>query len=235
MGCDTCAKLIGAVPESEIANFLATRYNCKASYLNIEASSYGKKYELVGVKEDYDTGDEWIVVSGFIRAQSINQNLDRAVFYYRTNVNFHENLEYYEEKGLGEMVRARTTNVSLHSDQEGISIIKAIAEEFGGWFTENDCDDEYERIYGRREGVCAPIRERRIDLIVNVETMTGQYNSPISRISATKANIETGVIYEVFDKRSGYAYGEGQLLQDFIKWVKDATNDITKMEDNENE
>ena len=57
MGCDTRAKLIGSVSESEIASFLASTFRCRASYIGVEEKNYGKKTEVLSIKESYDNSE----------------------------------------------------------------------------------------------------------------------------------------------------------------------------------
>ena len=124
MGCDTRANLLGAVSESEIASFLAKKFRCRASYLHVSPHVYGKKTEVQGIMADYDKDEEWVTVCGpivleFLGNQHGFQNGEtRSLFYIRNNVNFYENLEYYEEQGLGDMVRARTTHISARTESK---------------------------------------------------------------------------------------------------------------------
>ena len=65
------------------------------------------------------------------------------LFYYYGNINSYENLKYYTEFGLEDMVKSETTHIGLGYWGSSVEIIKEIVENFGGgWLDENDCDDK---------------------------------------------------------------------------------------------
>ena len=196
MGCDACAKLLGRVHETEIAHFVAEKFFCRASYLGIRDQDYGPKSEMP-IKDDYDTNTNWITRSGFINLEFISAD-GRSIFYCHNNVNFHENMDYYRRLGLSEMVRAHTTYLSMGSDEVGSKIIKAIVEEFGGWYTPNDCSVEYTRIIGRREDAKSSIVPKRVDIELHVKTLGSRLNTPVYLLSACRVNLETANILETF-------------------------------------
>ena len=196
MGCDACAKLLGRVHETEIAHFVAEKFFCRASYLGIRDQDYGPKSEMP-IKDDYDTNTNWITRSGFINLEFVSAG-GRSIFYCHNNVNFHENMDYYQRLGLSEMVRAHTTYLSMSSDEVGRKIIKTIVEEFGGWYTPNDCADEYTRIIGRRENTKSSIVPKRVDIVLNVKTLGSRLNTPVYALTACRVDLETGTILDTF-------------------------------------
>jgi hypothetical protein len=137
MGVDTRGLLKGDISAEEILNFIRHNYDKNAkSY--VTDKDYGSLKEVL-FNEKYGDRDNWIVKYGNIDFSYKGE--DRSLFYYKSNINYYENLKYYSEYGLENMVKSETTSISLGCWGNSVQIIKDIVREFGGWIDENDCDD----------------------------------------------------------------------------------------------
>lgn len=139
MGYDTRGRLKGKIEPEMILNYIRQVYDANAT-MKIDTGDYGPTAVLDFVKEKYDNSGKWIIRSGFITFNDGEDN--RSIFYEYDNINTYENLEYYSEYGLEDMVKQETTLVNMSCWKNSVSIIKGIVAEFGGWIDENDCDDE---------------------------------------------------------------------------------------------
>ena len=138
MGVDTKGKLKGYVSPQEVLNFIKQTIDSNAkSY--VELKDYGIA-EYDWIKERYDNTNKRLTTSGFINFTS-KQGEQRSLFYCYNNVNSYENLEYYSEYGLENMVKSETTDIMLGCYGDSVEVIKSIVTEFGGWIDENDCND----------------------------------------------------------------------------------------------
>ena len=139
MGVDTKGKLKGYVSPQEVLNFIKQTIDSNAKS-HVELKDYGIA-EYDWIKERYDNTNKWLITSGFINFTS-KQGEQRSLFYCYNNVNSYENLEYYSEYGLENMVKSETTDIMLGCYGDSVEVIKSIVTEFGGWIDENDCDDK---------------------------------------------------------------------------------------------
>lgn len=143
MGCDTYGKIKGYVRQEDIFEFIKQKYDENAinkvgRTMTIPLSKCSWEYE---VNEHSEDSENWYTISGFI-CFKYNEE-DRMLFYCYNNINSFENLEYYMEYGLENMVKTETTHIGLGCWGSSVEIIKEIVENFGGgWIDENDCDDE---------------------------------------------------------------------------------------------
>lgn len=137
MSADVTLNLKGYISAEQIVDYIDEHY--KLINNGVKEENYGSLNECDWVKEKYDDSNEWKITSGFITFNDGNEN--RAMFYLYQNVNFYENLEYYSEHDLEDMVKSETTHLSLEHYGNSVDIMKGIAQEFGGWLNENDCDD----------------------------------------------------------------------------------------------
>lgn len=143
MGCDTYGKIKGYVRQEDIFEFIKHKYDENAinkvgRTMTIPLSKCSWEYE---VNEHSEDSENWYTISGFI-CFKYNEE-DRMLFYCYNNINSFENLEYYMEYGLENMVKTETTHIGLGCWGSSVEIIKEIVENFGGgWIDENDCDDE---------------------------------------------------------------------------------------------
>lgn len=82
------------------------------------------------------------------------------MFYVYNNLNSYENINFYSEHGLKDMVLSETTYISLGFWGSSVEIVKEIVAYFGGgWVDENDCDDkEYYPIEVNTDGSIKPIQ-----------------------------------------------------------------------------
>ena len=146
MSIDTTVKLIGYVSPEEVLSFIRAHFDPNGF---IHARAVDDFNEIDSIKERYDDSGRWKTEHCWIHFKHPNEMLDqnRCIFYCHSNVNFYENLDYYKDRGLEDMVKAHTTYLSLGCWGKSIEIMKAIVEHFGGWLDENDCDEsEYYKI-----------------------------------------------------------------------------------------
>ena len=191
MGVDTIAKLRGNISEKEIAEFVSKELNCRTDF-DISTS----KYPMLDCVKEYYTDDRehYLTKSGFIHLKFGNDHT-RSLFYCKSNVNFYENLEYYSELGLEEMVKSETTHISLGHNEEAESIIYAIVEHFGGWYCSHDCDGEYVEV--KPNTVKSEDNTvDRIDIMVDIETLGRGESPPVFQIAASAFDIKTGDIID---------------------------------------
>lgn len=155
MSVDTHGRLKGKVEPEIILNFIRQTYDPNAT-MDIEPKDYGLVAELDWVKETYDETGKWIINSGFINFKDGEEN--RSLFYFYDNVNSYENLEYYSQYGLEDMVKQETTTLHLGYWGNSVEIMRNIVSQFEGWLDENDCDDEpYYPIMKSPDGNIKPV------------------------------------------------------------------------------
>lgn len=138
MGCDTILRIKGHITVEQIVNYIIEHYKFISN--GVKEENYGSLNQYDWVKEKYDDSNEWKITDGFITFNDGDEN--RAIFYYYQNVNSYENLEYYNKYNLEDMVKSETTWLNLGLYGNSVEIMKRIAQEFGGWLEENDCDDK---------------------------------------------------------------------------------------------
>ena len=143
MGCDTYGKIKGYVKHEDIFEFIKQKYDKNATNdvtkeITCALSECNWEYKMNEHSED---NENWYTISGFICFKYKEE--DRMLFYYYDNINSYEDLEYYTEFGLEDMVKTETTHIGLGYWGSSVKIIKEIVENFGGgWLDENDCDDK---------------------------------------------------------------------------------------------
>lgn len=143
MGCDTYGKIKGYVKHEDIFEFIKQKYDKNATNdvkkeITCALSECNWEYKMNEHSED---NENWYTISGFICFEYKEE--DRMLFYYYDNINSYEDLEYYTEFGLEDMVKTETTHIGLGYWGSSVKIIKEIVENFGGgWLDENDCDDK---------------------------------------------------------------------------------------------
>lgn len=137
MGCYTLLRLKGNITVEQIVDYIDEHYKFISN--NVKEKNGGSLNKYNRVKEKYDDSNEWKITNGFIRFNDGDEN--KAIFYDYQNINFYENLEYYSKYNLENMVKSETTFLSLGYYDNSVEIMKGIAQEFGGWLDENDCDD----------------------------------------------------------------------------------------------
>lgn len=139
MGVDVVLRLKGHITVNQIVKYISENYNFikdgTKTYTYGNLDTYGDF-----VKEHYGDSNKWINVSGFIDFYNII-GTKFNLFYNYSNMNAYENLEYYSEKGVEEMIKSETTYLSLPKYEDTVEILKGIAQEFGGWLDEDDYDD----------------------------------------------------------------------------------------------
>ena len=143
MSVDTIGRLKGFVDSEKIINYLQTHYDKNAKG-KIDRKIYDEISNLKTMSYNINTGSQdnnnWYVDNGVIEFNDGEE--DRQIFYSYSNVNFFENLKYYQKLNLEDMCLAETTSIILGCYGNSVEIIKNMIEYFnGGWLDENDCDD----------------------------------------------------------------------------------------------
>ena len=160
MSVDTHGRIKGFVRHEEILNFIRQKWDKEAKdevtktiYHPISECNWEHK-----INEHSEDDENWYSVSGFICFKYHNEN--RMLFYMYDNINHYENLEYYSEYNLKDMVEAETTYISLGCWGSSVEIITELVSHFGGgWIDENDCDDrEYHPIELKIDGSIKPVQ-----------------------------------------------------------------------------
>lgn len=167
MGCDTRGLLKGHIREEEVLNFIKQKFDKNAT-MDISDNNMGNitanNYNFI--KKNYDNTNKWIIRSGFINFKYKDRN--RNIFYFYDNCNTYDDLDYYSEYGLEDMVKSETTSVSLGCWGDSEEIIKPLVEHFGGWYDYNDCDDiEYEPIFKNNNDTIEPVIHVTMEDIYN--------------------------------------------------------------------
>lgn len=139
MSVDTHARLDGHISPEAIMEVIQKLYGEYGSVQIINRDTDDWE-EIPAIMERYDDSGRWRTEKCFILFHTSDHAL-RQMFYMYLNVNFYENLRYYEQFGLENMVKAETTFLSLGKWGQSIDIMKAVTEQFGGWVDEDDCDD----------------------------------------------------------------------------------------------
>ena len=131
MSVDTKARLRGNVSPDDIINFVKEKFGWR-----VRTGLTTSNYEIPdsGVYENYTNSPTWDTLSGFIDLiVDDTGEKNRSIFYCKSNLNFHENYDYYSENNpeLIEMVCAETTYISLGHNEQAIEIIGAIVPSSG--------------------------------------------------------------------------------------------------------
>lgn len=137
MGVNTCGRLLGHVKPEEIVNYIYHNWN-KNVVNRVERELMNKWENRDFIKEKYD--DNIYIDSGFIIFEYKKEN--RMIHYFYESYNSYENLDYYKQYGLENMVKMETTRLSLGYWGSSVEIIKELVSYFGGYIDEDDCDNE---------------------------------------------------------------------------------------------
>lgn len=136
MSYDTILRLKGHITTEQIVDYIDEHYKFISN--SIKEENCGSLSEYNWVKEKYDDSNEWKITNGFITFNDCEEN--KNIFYLYQNINSYENLEYYSEYNLEDMVKSEITFLILGC-YNSVEIMQGIAQEFGGWLDEDDCDD----------------------------------------------------------------------------------------------
>lgn len=141
MGVSTHGLIKGYVRHEEIYNFIKQRYDNNAEdHVRKSAERPIKEVTWNHKMNEHSENDNiWYSINGYIYFKYNGE--DRALFFNYDNVNHLENLDYYSEYGLQDMVESETTYLSLSCYGNSVDIMKEIVAHFGGWLDENDCDE----------------------------------------------------------------------------------------------
>lgn len=160
MGADTHGKIRGFVRHEDIFNFIVQKYDKNAvcdikKRVNSPLSECDWKYKINEHSED---NENWYSIAGRIDFNYHGE--ERSLFYVYDNLNSYENVNFYSEHGLKDMVLSETTYLSLGFWGSSVEIIKEMVAHFGGgWVDENDCDDkEYYPIEVNTDGSIKPVQ-----------------------------------------------------------------------------
>lgn len=157
MSVDTNGRIKGYVSSAEVLNYIRAKYDKNAKSL-VSTENRGPFVDLPFPVEVYDPNETDVIFeSGFIEFEAYGNS--RSLFYMHYNYNCHENLKYYFELGLEDMVNAHTTHISLGCYGQSDEIITNIVSHFGGgWVDENDCDDKpFHRVGAMVDGEVPPV------------------------------------------------------------------------------
>lgn len=160
MGLDTKGKIKGFIRYEEIINFIRQKYDKNVTN-DIKKTVYRPISEIewkYRVNEHSEDNENEYSISGRIDFNYHGEQ--RSMFYAYDNVNSYENLDYYSELGLKDMVLAETTYISFGCWGSSVEIAKEIVSHFGGgWIDENDCDDKpYYPIETNPDGSIKPVQ-----------------------------------------------------------------------------
>lgn len=217
MSVNSVAKLKGNISEIEIIKFLKKRFDCEIINdveTSVHDSDYYKHFED-SIKEFYDADKKYIQRNGFIHLK-FQSNIHHTLFYSYNSVNFYDNLEYFSEKGLEDMVKSETTFLSTDCSEQGIEIIKTITKHFGGWYCKNDCDDDYQSVVSTKD--CGDVT--RIDIMTDIETLGKGNNPPVFQIAACAFDISTGRILESINITADVSKMDNIEGDTLIWWLK---------------
>lgn len=152
MSADTKGKIKGYVSPQELYDYIVKKYDKEAT-IKTTIDNYGLLKDLIFDFERQSNNlgfeDKWAIEVSFIDFKD-GENY-RSLFCSYNNINTYENLSYYQEIGLEEMVKAETTNIVSGCCDKSENIITDIVSQFGGgWVDKNDCDGiPYEEVEGR--------------------------------------------------------------------------------------
>lgn len=142
MGVDTKVKFIGKLDVKKLFEFIKNEIDANAvNNITQEKrfldSKYHKNIIFMGEIEGYET-----TTSGFIRLEYNGES--RSLHY------FHEDTLWMDKNVFEENIKngtpefnGETTTLSLGYNENAIAIMKKIAEHFGGYIDEYDCDSEW--------------------------------------------------------------------------------------------
>lgn len=211
MSVNTKVRLRGYITPEEISDFLKEKFGYRIRF-GVTTSHYAIPAESK-VYDIYKTTGDWEVRSGCIDViVDDTGEKSRSIFYYKSNLNFRENYESYASSHpeLIEMVCSETTCLSLCYDEFAIEVLGAIADEFGGWLCENDGNETYYRVVGKREEKSEfafsgkqnveNALDNRIDIMTDIETLGRSNGAPVCQIAAVKFDIRTGRILDTFNE-----------------------------------
>ena len=143
MSQETVGNIRGFVPYEYIVNYIKNNIDSSVTY-KISRTKYCKIKDCdwhYKINEHSEDDEYYYTDSGFIFFKY--NNLDTQLFYYYSNLCTYENLDYYKQYNLGQMVETETTQIRMLHDVDNIKLIKNIIIFFSdGWIDENDCDDE---------------------------------------------------------------------------------------------
>lgn len=143
MSVKTQGKIKGFVKHEEVLNFIRQKWDPEAVdkvWKEIVKPLAECNWDYK-VNEHSEDQENWYAYAGFIIF--VYEGEKRMLYYNYDNIKSFDNLEYYREFGLEDMVTSETTDLSLGYYGGSVEIIKAIVAHFGGgWIDEDDCDDE---------------------------------------------------------------------------------------------
>lgn len=137
MSVDTKARLLGHIKPEEIVNYIYHNWDKNVNN-RIERELMNRWKDKDFIKEKYD--DDIYIDSGFIIFEYKKEN--RIIHYFYESYNSYENLNYYKQYCLENMVKMETTRLSLGCWGNSVEIMKELCEYFGGFLDTNDSDNK---------------------------------------------------------------------------------------------
>lgn len=142
MGCDTIGRIKGFVSHEAIMNYIYQKWDKNVT--TDVSKQYRAPLSEVTWKHKVNRDDD----NGLMYKTYGNINFSyngemRNLFYAYDNVNHLENLEYYKDLGLEDMVLSETTYLNLSAWGSSVEMIQELVAHFGGgWVHDNDCGDK---------------------------------------------------------------------------------------------
>lgn len=112
----------------------------RAEIRGIKREDYGEISELKKGYHNYSdsTETQQYSISGWVLLLSPDGTEKRSIFYSYNNIRYQDDV--LKVAGIGKVV-SNYTYLSLGYNEEATIIMKELLYYFGGWYEENDCDD----------------------------------------------------------------------------------------------
>jgi len=147
MSVNTKILLDGHILPKTILNVIKNNIDKNARIRLYDNENMGKLSEYDFIKAHYGNSNNWEVNTCYIDYND-GYNGNVSIFYYYSNINSYENLQYYEKYNLSKMVKSEKTFLIFDFISNVIATpIYKLLLHFGGWIDVNDCDNiPYDRV-----------------------------------------------------------------------------------------
>lgn len=139
MSASVVMRLDGKIDFENIFSWIKNNIDEEATMLPYKKYYFNGSEISTLIKEKYDDEPSY-TISNFINFTYKNQKMNLFVFY--SNINTYDNLEYYTEYRLDNMVKSETTSLNMYCNNESQEVAQKIISAYGGWIDYNDCDEE---------------------------------------------------------------------------------------------